>query len=57
MSNALLQLMLSAQNSYLLLIELALVPFISLYVFWHFIAGKQNTKNGSFITLNELYIH
>lgn len=33
MSDALLQLMLSAQNSYLFLIELALVPFISLYVF------------------------
>lgn len=33
MTNALLQLMLSAQNFYLFLIELALVPFISLYVF------------------------
>lgn len=47
MSNALLQLMLSAQNSYLFLIELALYSAIYFVIcFWHFIAGKQNTKNG-----------
>lgn len=57
MSDALLQLMLSAKNCYLFLTELALSAIYFVKCFWHFIVGKQNTENVSFITLHSIHVN